>query len=248
MRMLLILAMLFQGPTKVAPNTTVAPKTIVSGGTVSALAPTIVSSCSAAAFSFSSNYSLTLCSVNVNDIVDFEASSLSNGATETVTVTGTCVGAATVIDAGPTNQGIVAQTAIKGHITITTGGSCSINHVFTGGGDGNLSATVVRGSSGLDVVSAINNQSGTGAGPNIVNSGSAVTLNHNDLCVAEMVDGNYDGGMITAGTTLAWTLLASDPTAPNGVESFAQNGGTLIATFGNSDTAYSQTAVSCYKP
>jgi hypothetical protein len=230
------------GPT--VPGRTGAVGSGGGGGT----APTIVSSCSGGAFSFSSPFSITLCSVSVNDIVVFEASSLSNGATETVTVTGTCVGATTVIDAGPVNQGVVAETAIMGHIVITTGGSCSAQLAYTGTGNGNLSVLVVRGSSGLDVASAINNQGGTGAGANAITTASSISLSHNDLCVAGTVDGNYDGGTLTAGTTLAWTLLASDPTAPNGIEYFTQNGGTLVATFGISNTAYSQTAVSCYKP
>lgn len=219
----------------------------VSGG--GGTAPTIVGASPCAGFVFSTPMTCSLGTLSVNDIVVFESTSLSNGATLTPSFTGGCAASGGfTTDAGPTGHPNVASTTITGHAKITTGASCTLSVAYTGTGDGIISALAVRSSSGLDVASAINNQSGTGAGANIITSGSAVSLTANDRCVAMTVDTNADGGTLTAGTTLAWTLDAHDTTFPNGIEDFAQNGGTLQATFGISNTAYSQTAVSCFKP
>jgi len=151
-----------------------------------------------------------------------------------------------VTDAGPTNQGSVLATSQSGHFVVGLGRSgCIVTDVASGSADVIISIAVVRGSAGLDVVSTIKNQSSiTGANSILSN---AVTTNHVDLCIASTVDTNLDGGTLSAGNTLGWSLGSVSTTFPNGSESITQSSaGSITASFGITTNSWTQTGLSCY--
>lgn len=219
------------------------------GGGGGGSAPTFI--LPAATFTFSTPVAITLGTVSTGDIIDYFVTTTLNS--QTFTVTDNCNTGGTsdtnVTDAGPTNSGTTAATSQAGHLVIGLGRtSCQISVTFTGGGDGILSAGVVHGSSGVDVVSTITTIAGTGTGANAISS-AAVTTGHTDMCVAATIDVNLGGGTLTHGTTLAWTVGGISATFPSGNESFAQSGaGSITATFGITVNAFTQTKITCYKP
>lgn len=111
-----------------------------------------------------------------------------------------------------------------------------------------LSVAVIRGSSGLDIASAINNQNAVGSGANVISS-NAITTTAKDACVASTLDAQANAGTLTAGNTIAWTIGSVNATFPNGNETFIQSAaGSITATFAMSTTAFTQTEIQCYKP
>ena len=204
-----------------------------------------------AGFSFSNSGTISAGTVNTGDIIDYFVTTVS--ASQTFTMTDNCnTGGASdtnVTDSGPTNQGFILATSQSGHFVVGLGRSgCTVTDVATGSADIIISIAVIRGSSGLDQVSAIKNQNSAGTGANAVLSNS-VTTTHADLCIGASVDTNDGGGTLTAGTTIAWTIGTISTTFPNSTEYFAQSSAaTITATFGFSVSPYTQTHIACYKP
>ena len=191
------------------------------------VAPTYVTAC--ATFSFSSPTTCSVGTVNVGDWVGYFVSPNNNSPTITPSLTGACAATGgNVTDLAAANQGFVAGSSQLGHFVITTGGSCTVSVAYSGGTGGTTDApisawvvrSVVTGVNAVSTTYAAQSPSGTGA--NIIASNS-ISTSLTSLCLAGMVDHNFGGGTLTAGTTIAWTNLVKNNSFPNGNESFAQS-------------------------
>ena len=173
-------------------------------------------------------------------------------ATPTFTITDNCnTGGITntyTTDVGPTALSTAAAMQ-SGHATVgASTASCTITFAWTGGGDGQAVVASMSGSSGLDVVAAINNQTNAPTTANGVTS-NAVMTNFKDLCIGYMADSGVAGGTVGKGTTLAWNLGVQGAFGV-GNEYFAQSAsGSNTATFQYSAAfENTQAGVSCFKP
>jgi hypothetical protein len=205
---------------------------------------------SAASFAFSTGATISAGTVNTGDIIYYLVGTTSGSQTFTMTDNCASGGASdtNVVDPGsPVTNG--ATTTQSGHFVVGLGRSgCTVTYTWTGSGDGVINIDVVRGSSGLDVVAALNFQSLPGTGANAVTSKS-VTTTQRDLCIGAMIDYSVAGNTMIAGTTIAWVIGAIDTTFPNGSEWFAQIGpGAITATFTDSGASTDVTGVSCFHP
>lgn len=232
-----------QGPT--VPGRTGA----VGGGGGGSPAPTVTGT-PGVDFGFSTPQTTSLGTLNSGDIVNYFVITNSNTQTFTMSVTGTCASTGgNVTDTGPTGQGAAASSTQTGHIVLTTGGSCSLSTGWTGAGSMNVAFLVVRGSSGVDVTSTLNNQNGPGTGTNAITSPSVTTTGTNRLCVGGSTDANISGGTLTAGTSpIAWTLGAEAQYHTGNEYAVVSGAGSVTATFTYSNNSFLQTAVTCYKP
>jgi hypothetical protein len=245
MRFILALALILFPQDVVNGPTKINGPTIIQTGTGGGSAPTQANQAACGAV-FTDPITCSLGTVNVNDIVLYYDVGEANSLTLTPSLTGTCAtsGGFGTPDIGPTNQGTALGTAQVGHAQVTTGGSCTLSITGAGANQNMVIAVVIRGSTGLDVKSAFNNQN---AAANPVTSASITTTFPNDFCQGLTGDDNIGNGTITANSP--WTTDTNQVTNGHFASehaTFSPSSSSVQATFNFTVGPYSQTAVICF--
>lgn len=234
------------------PRSPGGPFAFVSSAAIS-IPPILIGSTSLLSFSTPTN-AFPIGPVNIGDIIYYFVTTFTNGAT--FSFSDNCSGFGYSVDAGPTNQGAAVGTSQVGHFVVgTNNASATLSVTWSGGVACVLTTVTIRGSSGLDVASAINSQNALSAGSDVINSGSSIVTSNTDLCIAACIDVNdAAGAVLSAGTILPWSIgTVSAPPPMSGSESLTKNSpGSIQATFsftgGAASSVFPQCQLSCFKP
>lgn len=192
--------------------------------------------------------------LTAGDIIGYIVSTVGANAT-TYTISDNCGGTYTT-DQGPTTLSnptpTVQGTVQMGHATGSSG-ACTVTYAWTGAnGSGSIFIWTVRGSSGIDVSSALNPNYNVGTSANAIASSAATTVGNNALCYGAEIDVTENGGTITAGsTTVAWTLGVAFATVASANEWFAvTSSGTNLTAHFTTNTAFTapMAGLICFKP
>jgi hypothetical protein len=203
-------------------------------------------------FAFGSPLTCTFgSSVSSGQTIGYIASTPSS--TGVMTITDNCNAGASsntyTTDRGPTvvNSSYNAQI---GHTTAGATSTCTVTLSYTVAGSALIEIYTLSGTSGIDISSVLNPQQAPGTGTNAVTSGAITTTVANDLCYGLTTDASENGGTLSAGTNIAWTLGSQNTSGAIGNEYFVKaTTGSITSTF-TTTTAFSNqlTATVCYKP